>query len=214
MRPITTSVAIGLGLALTACGPTNRSLNSVNQPVVSRSDYIFETRAGPDGLGRGEAERLAGWFDSLHLGYGDHISIDDPAGSGAARDAVARLAAHYGLLLSPSAPSAAGTPEVGALRVIVSRSSAAVPNCPNWEKKSQPEFGASTMSNYGCAVNSNLAAMIAYPEDLIHGREGNAGTDGRVAIRAIQTYRDAPPTSKPGATIGATSTSSTSVRGN
>ena len=34
-----------------------------------------------------------------------------------------------------------------------------------------PTSTTSSMSNYGCAVNSNLAAMIANPEDLVHGRE-------------------------------------------
>ena len=210
MRPITTSALIGLGLALTACGPVNRSVYSVNQPVVSSSDYVFETRAGGDGLSAGEAERLAGWFDSLKLGYGDHVALDDPSGSGAARDAVARVAARYGLLLSASAPTAGGPLEPGALRVVVSRSVAGVPNCPNWDRVSQPEPAASTMSNYGCAVNTNLAAMVADPADLIHGREGEAGRDARVAIKAIRTYRDAEPTGKMGLTI----TSSTNVKGN
>ena len=29
------------------------------------------------------------------------------------------------------------------------------------------------MSNFGCAVNGNLAAMVANPSDLVHGREGS-----------------------------------------
>ncbi len=207
MRAITTPTLIALGLTLAACGPVNRGVSSVNQPVVSRSDYVFDARAGADGLAPGETERLAGFFNSLQLGYGDHVAVDDPAGSGAARNAVAAVAARYGLLLANGAPVTAGTPEPGALRVIVSRSAAEVPHCPDWDRKSQPEFAASTMSNYGCSVNANLAAMIADPQDLIQGREGGAGTDARVAIRAIRTYRDAEPTGKPGATIGSANTS-------
>ena len=206
MRPVTPSIVIALGLVLAGCGPVNRATTSVNQPVVSRTDYAFDLRTDGRGLGAGEAQRLAGWFDSVKLGYGDHVAVDDPANSGAARDAVAAVAAHYGLLLDSTAPITQGAPEAGTLRVVVSRTSAAVAHCPNWDRRSQPEPAGSTMSNFGCANNSNLAAMVADPEDLIRGREGNAGTDGRVAIKAISVYRDADPTGKPGTTIGAANT--------
>ncbi|MDB5683697.1 MAG: hypothetical protein JWM75_1395 [Sphingomonas bacterium] len=207
MRPITTAALLAIALSTAACGPVNRGLSSVNQPVVSQTNYVFDARGGMSGLAGGEAERLSSWFDSLSLGYGDRISVDDPTGSPATRDAVAQVAARYGLLLSNAAPITTGSIEPGALRVVVSRSVAEVPNCPNWERKSQPDFAASTMSNYGCATNSNLAAMIADPLDLIEGRDGASGRDTRVAIKAIQTYRDAQPTGMQAATLGSSSTS-------
>jgi pilus assembly protein CpaD len=211
MRSITTLGLIALSATLGACGPVNRGLSSVNQPVVTRTDYVFDARAGMNGLSDSEATRLTGWFDSLNLGYGDHIAVDDPSGSVAAREAIGRIAARYGLLVAPTAPIIAGAVEPGSVRVIVSRSVAEVPNCANWSRKSQPEFAGSTMSNYGCANNSNLAAMVADPEDLIRGRSGDAGSDARVAIKAIRTYRDAEPTGKAGLAGGA---SSTDTKGN
>ena len=54
------------------------------------------------------------------------------------------------------------------------------------------------MSNYGCAVNSNLAAMIANPEDLLHGREGGSVTDVRAAAKAVELYRSKTPTGSGG----------------
>jgi pilus assembly protein CpaD len=54
------------------------------------------------------------------------------------------------------------------------------------------------MSNYGCSINSNLAAMIADPEDLVHGREGGAVTDTKTAVRAVDLYRTKPPTGQGG----------------
>jgi pilus assembly protein CpaD len=205
MRALPTSALIALGLALTACGPVNRGLSSVNQPVVTRTDYVFDVRADGGGLPPGEAARVTGWFDSLALGYGDHIAIDDPAQSPAARAAVSRIAARYGLLLEPAAPVTGGAMEPGTLRIVVSRSVAEVPHCPNWERKSQPELASSTMSNHGCANNANLAAMVADPQDLIRGREGDAGTDARVAIKAVRAYRDAEPTGKAGLARGSSS---------
>jgi pilus assembly protein CpaD len=54
------------------------------------------------------------------------------------------------------------------------------------------------MPSFGCGVNSNLAAMVANPEDLLHGREGAAVTDARTATRAVEMYRSKPPTGQGG----------------
>ena len=57
-----------------------------------------------------------------------------------------------------------------------------------------PEFDASTTSNFGCAVNSNLAQMVANPQDLITGQSGSTVRDARNVTKAIKTYRDLAPT--------------------
>ena len=88
----------------------------------------------------------------------------------------------------------AGAIQPGTVRVIVSRRRATVPGCPNWSVPSQPNFNNRSMSNFGCGVNSNLAAMVANPEDLLHGREGATVTDTRTAVRAVELYRPKTPT--------------------
>ena len=50
------------------------------------------------------------------------------------------------------------------------------------------------MSNYGCANNSALAAMVADPMDLVQGREAGAATDPATAGKAIRIYRETAPT--------------------
>lgn len=187
-------LATAFGLA--ACGPVNRGLESVNQPVVSRTDYVLDLRGDAlTGQNSAEATRLDAWFDAIDLRYGDVVAIDDPNPyrGGDARDSVAAVVARHGLLLSRAAPVTAGPIEGGSLRVVVSRSVAEVPDCPNWDRISQPELAASGMSNYGCAVNGNLAAMIANPEDLVRGQEAH-DSDSRTVTKAIKTYRDAPTT--------------------
>lgn len=74
---------------------------------------------------------------------------------------------------------------------------AVVPGCPDWSRPSQPEFGASTTSDFGCAVKSNLAAMVADPMDLVRAKEGG-GTDAFVAQKAIRSWRDMPNTAREG----------------
>ncbi len=174
-----------------------RGVSSVNVPVVTRADYSVDL-AAPDGsLGGSEAARLDGWFRGMELSYGDVIYVDGPYSS-AAREDVARIAGNYGLLVANGAPVTGGLVAPGTVRVIVSRNRAIVPNCPNWDVVSNPNLSQASMSNYGCGVNSNLAAMVANPEDLVHGREGSGVGDNRTAVKALDSYRKAEPTGKAG----------------
>jgi pilus assembly protein CpaD len=54
------------------------------------------------------------------------------------------------------------------------------------------------MSNFGCALNSNLAAMVANPEDLVHGREGSGVGDALTSAKAVGIYRKSEPTGSKG----------------
>ncbi len=174
-----------------------RGLAAVNVPVVSRADYVFDASAPDGSLSPGEAARLDSWFRGLELGYGDTISVDG-AYADAARSDVARIAGQYGMLVTSGAPVTAGRIPDGSVRVVVSRTRADVPGCPNWSDPAQPNYNNKTMSNYGCAVNGNLAAMVANPNDLVHGREGSGVTDAATASRAVQSYRDQKPTGEQG----------------
>jgi pilus assembly protein CpaD len=102
------------------------------------------------------------------------------------------------MLVSAGAPVTAGMVQSGSVRVVVARRRAFVPGCPNWGAASQPDWDNKTMSNFGCGVNSNLAAMVANPEDLVHGREGASVTDTFTATKAVESYRNAVPTGQKG----------------
>ena len=174
-----------------------RGVASVNVPVVTRSDYAFDL-AAPDGaLAPDPSARLDAWFQSLELGYGDTIYVEGPYAEGA-RDDVARVAGNYGLMVTPGAPVSQGMVQPGTIRVVVARTRATVPGCPNWSRAPQPNFGNQTSPNYGCAVNSNLAAMIANPQDLVFGREGSGVGDNRTSVKAVDSYRKAVPTGQQG----------------
>ena len=187
----------GLSAALAACGPANRSLESVNQPVVQRTDYVFDAASDGSMLSSGEMDRIAGWLGTLRLAYGDRIYVDDPA-NGQARTQVAAVASRYGILLSDPAPVTPGVIQPGMVRVIVSRMKASVPGCPNYSRMSGTEFASSTSSNYGCATNANLAAMIANPEDLVRGQPGAPTTDPATTVKSVETLRRQAPTGQSG----------------
>ena len=196
-RALAPALTLTLAVGLSGCA-TNRGLESLNQPVVSRANYTLDVASYGGGLPLPEQRRLAGWFDTLDLRYGDRIAVDDPGASGATREAVAAIAARYGLLVGEDAPVTTGQIAPGTVRVVVTRSSATVPNCPNWSAKSDTNLNNATYSNYGCAVNSNLASMVADPEHLLHGAKGTGETVVMSSSKAIDSYRVAPPTGEKG----------------
>ena len=185
------------GCTHTAQDLPDRGVAAVNVPVVTRADYAFDAAAPGGMLPASEAARLDAWFRSLAVGYGDSIYVDGPDAY-AARADVARVAGNYGMLVSEGAPVTAGAVPPGMVRVVVSRNRADVPYCPNWSIPAQPNSENRSMSNFGCAVNTNLAAMIANPEDLVHGREGSGVGDAMTASKAVGVYRSTPPTGTKG----------------
>lgn len=198
-----TSLAIVLlasavaGCKTTTVDQPTRGMAAVNAPVVTRSDFAMDV-AAPDGtLASSEEARLDGWFRGLGLGYGDTIYVDGDY-SGSARAEVARVAGRYGLMVNAGAPVTAGAIQPGTVRVVVSRTRAQVPGCPNWDRPAAPDYDNQQMPNFGCAVNGNLTAMVADPQDLIYGREGGSVVDAATASKAVNAYRSAAPTGNKG----------------
>ena len=175
----------------------DRGVEPVNVPVVTRSDYVFDAAAPGGSLTPAEKGRLDAWFRGLGLGYGDAIYIDAPYAE-SARYEVAQIAGNYGMLVQQGAPVTAGAVAPGSVRIIVSRTRAEVPGCPNWSRPAQPNYNNRTMSNFGCGVNSNIAAMVANPEDLLHGRQGESFGDPLPGVKAVNSYRSAEPTGQKG----------------
>jgi pilus assembly protein CpaD len=201
MRKVS-AIALGitLSLGLTACGgmPTNRQLESIKQPVVERTNYTFDVRTMPDGLAISEQQRLNGWFETMDLRYGDRITVDDPTLNPAVTTAISELAARYGLIVKGTAPTTAGAVGPGMARVVITRSVASVPGCPDWSTKSDMNYNNALSPGFGCGVNSNMAAMIADPQDLLTGRKGSSETLINTSNKAISTFRETPPTGAQG----------------
>lgn len=197
---LTSAIALSLGLGLAGCGgmADNPSIYSTKQPVVERTNFTLDVDTNASGLSITEQQRLNGWFETMDLRYGDKVTIEDPAANPAVTTAVNDLAGRYGLIVSGMAPTTPGLLQPGQARVVITRSSASVPECPEWSAQSDANYNNGLSPNYGCANNSNLAAMIANPEDLLAGQKGNSETLVVTSNRAIATYREAEPTGKGG----------------
>lgn len=198
MKKIATWTVLACATSLAGCtgaAYSNRSLESVHQPVVRNNLYQFDVATANGELPPSEQGRLQGWLDAMGVRYGDRIAVEDPSayGSTSAQATVRAMVERRGLLLSRDVPVTTGAVPEGHLRVVVTRASASVPGCPNWDSKSSLNPVNATSSNYGCATNSNIAAMVADPNDLIKGTR-DTGHDPLAATRAIQTYRTKPQT--------------------
>lgn len=201
-RPATLALglclALSLGTAPASARKVERGVEPSHQPVVQRTDFVFDVVAdGNGGLASPEQSRLTAWFNALGLRYGDHVSLAG-TGSLALRDAVADVVGRYGLLIEGDAPVTAGEAPVGGLRVVVSRSVASVPGCPSWADRAGANFVGGLSDNYGCAMASNLAAMIADPRDLVEGRAAGVDPTNTVSGRAIRAYQEKAPTGSGG----------------
>ncbi|MEM7688064.1 MAG: CpaD family pilus assembly protein [Pseudomonadota bacterium] len=188
-------VAAALGLTLAGCGgmATNNSLYSLKQPVVSRQNFTLDVATISSGLPVTEQVRLNGWFEAMDLRYGDRIAIEDPGSNPAVTNAINDLAGRYGLIVSNTAPTTTGFLQAGQARVVITRSSAEVPGCPDWSAKSDMNYLNATSPGYGCSINSNIAAMVADSEDLLEGKKGDGENVIATATKAIGAYRDAAP---------------------
>lgn len=193
--------ALVLPLGTAQADRYNRTVESIHQPVVQRSDYVLDVSG--DGLDPAESARVQDWLDAIGLRYGDRIGLDDSAGGKGSNAAIAAIVESYGLFLGTRAPVTEGAIAPGQVRIVVSRSSASVPGCPDFSQWSQPNFTAASSSNYGCAINSTLAAMVADPEDLVRGQD-RRGSDADTAAKAIRIWRNADPTAKNGMKIEST----------
>lgn len=194
------ALALTLGFGLAGCGgmAENASLYSTKQPVVERATFTLDVATSPSGLPISEQQRLDGWFQTMDLRYGDRIAIENPGQNPAVANAIRELAGRYGMMVSETAPVTSGFVNPGSARVVITRSTASVPGCPDWSANSDMNYKNATSPNFGCATNSNLAAMVADPQDLLEGKKGSSETVIVTSNKAISTYRETAPTGKGG----------------
>lgn len=69
--------------------------------------------------------------------------------------------------------------------------------CPDWSQSQTQNYKNEVHSNFGCATNTNTAAQLAYPHDLVEGH-GTDGPDTETSTHVIERYR-APDNSFPAA---------------
>jgi pilus assembly protein CpaD len=183
-----------LALVLAGCAQSgtlaNRTVESVKVPVIERSLLSYDLPVdGRNALPPSQARVLAEYLASIGITYGDRIAVDDRLGAGAPqrRAVIAEVVARHGLMLDYAAPVSSRPLTPRTVRVLVTRAKAVVPGCPDWSRPSEIEVEGAASSNFGCATRSNLAEMIADPNDLVVGKAYD-GADARTVERAARAY--------------------------
>lgn len=198
--------ATGLAGCNSPSGYANRSLDSIRQPVVETSQHIFDLTTYGGEISPSELARLSEWADAIGLRYGDQIMIEDGSiyGNSKALASIRNEIIRRGASVTGTVSNSSSAMPSGTMRLRLTRQIAYVPNCPEWSSRYTADPYNSTSSNYGCANNSNLAAMVANPNDLIIGQSATDDNSSH-GVRAIKTYREKPLTGAAGLKENSTS---------
>jgi pilus assembly protein CpaD len=213
-----TPLALLLTLSLAACatprmvkqGQSVATEADLHQITVTQTGARLEVPvAGASGAINAEAVTQLNAIGANYraLGHGP-LMVSTPTGSGDA-DSAARVAQAVRMQLVDGGVSfaaiAGGTYDAAGrasapVVLTFTRFAAEAPNCrPLWKANLGNSFDNGVTENFGCAVNANLAAMIADPADL----NGPRAEDPRDAARrdvVLGKYREGDPS---GATRGA-----------
>jgi pilus assembly protein CpaD len=189
---ITTSALLSLGLAGCTMAPGSAplerrlSVETPHRPQLSQERIIHRVQMANDGsLGLQEETALTAFMAALRPRYGDRVLIEDSMAQG--QDTrftnVARVISRFGLTLQPPSARITQPTAVGEVRVVVLRSVASQPGCPDWSRGVLAINATNEISsNYGCATVGNLAHMLADPNDLVQGQElaqGDAASNAK-----------------------------------
>lgn len=155
--------------------------------LASFDHEIFFAR-GAKGLTSAQVAGLVHFLNANEIGEGDSVTVEVAGGSPLT---AARKAAVMGELKQLGIDAASRKDAklaVDAVRVHADHAVATAPACPDWSKPEADEPDNTTSSNLGCATESNLAAMIANPADLVKPK-ASAIADGGVLANGVELYR-------------------------
>jgi len=199
-RTSLTAAALALGaLGLTACATEPQ--RAYAPPLTPGGQYAMKTEPGSDSValaphaeGLSAAQLVAlkalvarraevgGGVVTLRLPHG----AADAAMAGRTADAAqAALTAAGVLVLRATYDS---DDAKAPLLVSFEYDKAVVPHCGHWDDLTATG-GNDSYSNFGCAVNANMAAQIARPSDINHPRTEDA-PDSERRLTVLEKYRE------------------------
>ena len=193
------AIALGSGVALTACSttpPARNSLDYVRLEAVEQTE-VLELTPGASGLSNMDRGRVSAFLADYQQSAGGPLVITVPTTGG--DDAQVRqlasqaeaFAAGFGIGGASIARGSYQADPQESAPVILAYSSFKVvtPDCPDARGISYSNtFLNNPPANFGCAVMTNIAQMIAYPGDLAGARPfGPADTARRAVV--LEKYR-------------------------
>ncbi len=206
---LSAALIIGVAALLSSCAGKD-SLTTGSLPddyrtrhpiVVGETEKTIDipVAAGDTALTRGQSEVIAGFVSEYSRSSSGIIQIVAPRGSAnegaaaAAASSVRKLMVKMGVpsqkILHASFPAEFG--ESAPLRLSYVAIAAKAGPCGEWPADmTLNTLGNKNYHNFGCASQSNLAAQIANPNDLL-GPRRMTPPDGAQRGEVIERYRDA-----------------------
>jgi len=188
---ITLALAVATVALLGACAPVT-SYSEAEAPknlALDTSTVRFDVAfpAGSAYVGPSQAAKLHRLATTGSIGAADRITVVASGSPALAQQRIASVAAvllHDGIVVSGG--SAASVPPNRAM-IEVNRTLVTLPACPNWSQTSHGNYDNQPSSNFGCATETNLGLMVAYPSDLASGRPTGVAA-GEPAAAAMRRY--------------------------
>jgi pilus assembly protein CpaD len=160
-----------------------------NQVELVAVDHDVNFARGAKSVAPGEIAGLSNFLRDNAVGDGDTVTVDNPKGASsltAARQAA--VLTELKALHVRAASTPATTQVANAVRIHITHAVVIAPQCPDWSKPEADNSDNSPSSNFGCATEADLAAMVANPADLAKGRVSGTA-DGAVLARGVELYR-------------------------
>ena len=195
-RLLYTSLALGTSLLLGACSQQGYYTNGaeLERSIVTMVRLAHPVRAEQDGtadLSQDSLANLVSFTTTNEVGYGDLILFDQGADVPAERiDALTAWFLKQGVTVGENNGVFGAMPADGSVMVYVERYTVTAPDCQRWSETSASNPNNAPGQPFGCTSQSNLAAMVANPRDLVTGERDGANPDA--TRKAVKAYRHKP----------------------
>lgn len=152
--------------------PTGAETEMRNKVEMVRMPYLLlSEQGGSDYLSKGSIMGLDSFLDRVGVRYGDTIVMDQGEDVASGRvESVVRFLAGRGVETGETDGVFGPQPARGNMMLYIERYVVELPNCPNFEQASTPDYQNAGYPNFGCSTVSALGLMVANPRDLIAGQ--------------------------------------------
>lgn len=198
-RKSLTCLVMLAGLGLAGCAHDDLALDDAYVPLTPEERFPIQTARGPvtmdvdtsqGSLQPSQVNAVARFARQSTAGGASPVVIRRPAGGGASARVAEEVA---GLMLQQGVPRSMirmGTypaPASAPVQVAYLKTRAHTKPCDDWSMDAASSSRNLQMPNHGCAVQANMAAMIANPNDIDTPRTvtPNPAANGTAAIKKI-----------------------------
>lgn len=192
-RHLYTSLALGTSLLLGACSQQGYYTNGAELErsivtMVRLAHPVTSEQNGTADLSQDSLANLESFTTANDVGYGDVILFDQGADVPTERiDALTAWFLKQGVTVGENSGVFGAMPAVGSVMVYVERYTVTTPDCQRWSETSTSNPNNAPSQPFGCASQSNLAAMVANPRDLVTGERVGANPD--TTRKSVKAYR-------------------------